>query len=140
MIRALLDANVLVSGFPAPGRTTSALIDRWRAGQFQLISSQHILAEVERAWIKPYWQARFGPELVERALALLRQEAVVTPLTVMVSGVASHPEDDLELAAAVSAQVDYLVTGDRMLQRLGSYQGVSIRSPRAFLDLLAAEG
>jgi predicted nucleic acid-binding protein len=53
--------------------------------------------------------------------------------------VATHPEDDLVLATAVSAHADYLVTGDRKLQRLGSYQGVRILSPREFLAVLAPE-
>lgn len=47
-----------------------------------------------------------------------------------------HPEDDLVLAAAVSARADYRVTGDSKLQLRGRYQGVIILSPRAFLDLL----
>ena len=52
------------------------------------------------------------------------------------SGVATHPEDDLVLATAVSAQADYLVTRDRQLLKLGSYQGVAIVSPTEFLDEL----
>ena len=44
------------------------------------------------------------------------------------------------LAVAVGAGVDYLVTGDRQLRRLGSYQGVRILSPREFLDVVASEG
>ncbi len=44
--------------------------------------------------------------------------------------------DDLILATAMSSQADYLVTGDKQLQDLGTYQGVTILSPRAFLDLL----
>jgi len=54
----------------------------------------------------------------------------------VVSGVASHPEDDIVLSSAVSAAVDYLVTGDRQLQETGSFQGVKIVSPRDFLTLL----
>jgi hypothetical protein len=49
---------------------------------------------------------------------------------------ATHPEDDLVLAAAVSAAADYLVTGDRQIRRLGSYQGVTIISPSDSLALL----
>ena len=49
---------------------------------------------------------------------------------------ATHPQDDLVLAAAVSAGADYLVTGDRKLLSLGRYLGVTIVSPRTFLTLL----
>ena len=60
--------------------------------------------------------------------------------TVRTSGVATHPEDDQILATAVSAQAEYLVTGDKKLQQLGAYQGVRVFAPRAFLDLLEATG
>lgn len=53
--------------------------------------------------------------------ALLEQEAVLTALTVAVHGIATHPEDDLILATALSGQADYLVTGDRQLLKLGTY-------------------
>jgi predicted nucleic acid-binding protein len=63
---------------------------------------------------------------------------VAVEITVEVRGVATHPEDDLILATAISARADYLVTGDRQLQALGSYQGVQIVSPRQFLTILQA--
>ena len=56
-------------------------------------------------------------------------------ITVEVSGVATHPEDDLVLAAAVSAGADYLVTGDKQLLKLGRYQGATILSPRDFAEV-----
>jgi predicted nucleic acid-binding protein len=106
VIRAVFDATTIVSAFPAtPGGTLVALVDRWRAGAFGLVVSDPILAEVGRAWTKPYWRSRFAEAQVERALALLRQEAEVVPITAEVSGIATHPEDDLVLAAAVSAGV-----------------------------------
>ena len=66
---------------------------------------------------------------------MIRFHAVLTPITATVQGVATHAKDDLVLATAVSASADYLLTGDAKLQRLGSYQGVTILSPRAFVQL-----
>ncbi len=137
MIRAVLDANALVSGFPASTGTLAEIVDRWRTGEFRLVVSQHILDEVGRAWTKPYWQTRFDPNQAERALALLRRRAEVIPITAQFTGVATHSEDDLVLATAVSASADYLATGDKQLQQIGSYEGVKILSPRAFLTILA---
>ena len=69
-------------------------------------------------------------------LGALEQLATRVVVTVVVSGIASHAEDDLVLAAAVSARVDYLVTGDKQLLKLGQYEGVIIVSPRDFLARL----
>jgi putative PIN family toxin of toxin-antitoxin system len=140
VIRAVLDANVFVSGFPAHGVPVADLVDRWRAGAFQLVVSEHILDAIARAWAKPYWHARLSQQQVDRALAVLRAEAEIVELTVAVQGVASHPEDDFVLATALSGAVDYVITGDKRLQRLGSYEGVTIVDPRTFLTILDALG
>lgn len=69
-------------------------------------------------------------------MELLHQDAQVSPITVEVSGIASHPEDDLVLATAVSAGVYRLVTGDKGLLSVGRYEGVVVYSPRDFLEWL----
>ncbi|MEJ7900756.1 MAG: hypothetical protein WKF63_02870 [Thermomicrobiales bacterium] len=40
------------------------------------------------------------------------------------------------MATAVAAKVDYLVTGDKYLLRIGEFRGILIVSPRQFLDLM----
>src|SRR5437763_6992324 len=111
MIKAVLDTNVLASGFVAQsGSTTPALlIDAWRARQYLLVVSTHILTELARTLQKPYFAARLSPAQVAADLQLLRSDGLLTALTVQVQGVATHPEDDLVLATAVSAKADYLV-------------------------------
>lgn len=69
-------------------------------------------------------------------MALLREEAAITPIAVNVQGVATHPEDDVVLATAVSARVDYLVTGDKGLLQLEHDQDIVMLTPRAFLNVL----
>lgn len=49
--------------------------------------------------------------------------------------VAGDTDDDQVLAAAVAAQADFIVTGDRRhLLPLGSYQGIEIVSPAQVLQ------
>lgn len=136
MIRAVVDANALVSAFPASAGTLAELVDRWRSGQFELVLSEHILTEVERAWSKPYWRARFASERIESVMALLRDFAEIVPITISVHGVATHPEDDVVLSTAVSARVGYLVTGDNGLLSLRLHEEVRLLSPRDFLSVL----
>jgi putative PIN family toxin of toxin-antitoxin system len=136
VIVAVLDTNVLVSGFPARTGVPSTLLDAWHNGSYHLVVSEPILEELAETWQDPYWRSRFSIEECERAIALLLREAIVTPLTTEVTGIATHPEDDLILATAISGKATYLVTGDRQLQALSDFQGVTILSPRAFLARL----
>ena len=139
MISAAWDANALASGvigLTVPASTPGALLRLWFADAFQLVTSDPILAELRRTFRKTYFRRRISPQQAQHALEVLRARAITVTLTVLVQGVASHPEDDLVLATALSANADYLVTGDRQLQKLGMYEGVVILSPRAFLDVL----
>lgn len=142
MITAVLDTNVLapaLRGVGNPANTLGELLRQWRDGRFQLVVSEHILDELRRTLETPYFSRSLSTQEREEAVALLATEAVLTPLTVSVQGVATHPEDDLILAAAVTAQADYLVTGDRKLRELGTYQGVRVITPGDFLRILSGD-
>ena len=137
MTKVVLDTNVLASGYVGflhPGSIPGQILHLWRERVFELVVSDHILMELAHTFEEPYFRNRLSPELIERDLTLLREEATFTELAVTVQNVATHPEDDLVLATAASARADYLVTGDKKLQKLGIYQGVVILSPRAYLD------
>ncbi len=69
-------------------------------------------------------------------MSLLRRKAELATVTVAVTGVAAHAEDDLVLAAAVSARVQYLVTGDAGLLAVGRHRGVTITTARFFRSLI----
>jgi predicted nucleic acid-binding protein len=105
-----------------------------------LIVSEHILSELERAFQDPYYRARISPQQAERTLRFLRTEAILTPLTVPVIGVATQPKDDLVLSTALSGQASILCTRDKQLLKLRSFQTVDILSPGEFLTLLESEG
>ena len=131
-----LDTTALPSGFTNAAGPAGQVLVSWLHGQFDLITSEHILAELSRTFHKPYFSRRLGKQRIANNLALLRSAACLVSITVAVQGVASHPEDDLVVATALSGQADYLITGDHHPQALGSYQVVTILSPRSFLHQL----
>jgi putative PIN family toxin of toxin-antitoxin system len=143
VIRAILDANVFASGvlrIDEAASTPGAILRLWQLGRaFELVTSDPLIAEIEHTVAKPYFAARIRRRASDLLVAALREQATRTEITVTVTGVATHPEDDLVLAAAVSAEADFLVTGDKQLQHLGGYRGVLIVSPREFLFILEQE-
>jgi uncharacterized protein len=131
--RVTLDANVLAPGFTSRGSASSRLIDLWRTGAFELILSEHVLKELARTLTDPYFATRLPHDDAAAILMLLSTTATVTGLTVEVSGVATHPEDDAVLATALSGQATILCTRDKQLLKLRSYQSVIILSPGELL-------
>lgn len=136
MIRVVLDVNVIVSGFPQTSGIPATLIDRWLRREYEVFTSEHIVAGVIRAWNKPYFRSRYAQGEVDRAIALLRRRTtIVSPLPVP-TGVADDLEDDLVLGTGLAANASHLVTGDRGLLRLATYEGLEMISPRDFLSVL----
>jgi putative PIN family toxin of toxin-antitoxin system len=142
VIRAVLDANTIVSGLARFRHGTSppvVILRAWLDERFELWISDELIDEVTRTLAKRWFLQRVEPGVRQAVIAALANAAHRVSLTVAVTGVATHPEDDLVLAAAVSAGADYLVTGDRGLQQLVRFRGVEIVSPRAFQAILEAD-
>lgn len=141
MRRIVLDTNVLVSGIVGathPGSVPGSIIRAWRQEQFAVVLSEHILSEASRALNKDYFRRRLSQRQIGQAIEALRRTATIAPITRDVRGVATHPEDDLVLATALSSNTAVLVSGDVQIQRLGSYEEIRILSPRQFLEELTA--
>lgn len=142
MIRAVIDANVFVSGDLGLRRELSPpcqLMHRWFAGTFALLNSDHLISEIERTLAKPYFTARISAEDMDLATSSLAERATRVVSSVWIHGKATHPEDDRVLATAVSAEAVYLVTGNAQLLALGRFAEIRIISPRAFLTILDQE-
>src|SRR5207248_6610231 len=118
MIRATLDTNVLAPGIiTSPQTVNGQVIQAWRDNKYSLVLSEAILTELSRTLSQPYFSARLTAAQIEATLNLFHSEATIVPRLVSVSGVATHSEDDLILATALSGRVDYLVNRDEKLHQ-----------------------
>jgi hypothetical protein len=88
MIRVVLDADVFISG----------VLGIWR--EESMPGAEYPLGPRKRSVSSSHDR--------RNAIAPLNQQTPIVEITHLVSGIASHPEDDLVLAAAVPAGVDYL--------------------------------
>lgn len=141
MIKVFLDTNTLVSGFVSfkhPERAPAQILHAWRAGLFELCISEHILIELKETFNDPYFQNRLSPDEIDKTVILLSEGCTLISNITPVSGVATHPEDDLIIAAVVSGKVDYFVTGDgSLLRKVGNfYRGAKLVTPNGFLQIL----
>jgi uncharacterized protein len=140
VIRAVLDANVLVSGSPATDGPLAEILERWRLGAFEVVLSEYLLDEVEAAWSGPYWRSRLAPGRTATFLRILRSHGMIVPLSHRVEGVAAHWQDDPVLATALSGNATFIVTGDKELLRLRRFEGIEIVTPGDFVTRLDEAG
>jgi uncharacterized protein len=138
-MRVVLDTNTLASGVLAhAGSPASTIVDAWREAAFILVVCEDILAELTSALAKPYFADRLARADTAEFLELLATTATLVAVQGAVSGAATHPEDDRILECAVVGEAAYLVTGDKKMQMLRTFQSVQIVAPRAFVEILAA--
>jgi uncharacterized protein len=133
-VRALLDANVLVSALLSRAGAPARLITLWLDAVFELVVCPELLAEVERALGQPTLRARIEPADAQRFVELLSELAEMVPAPEGPPPVHSEdPGDDSPLALAAREQI-LLVSGDKHLLALRGRAPVF--SPREFLDRL----
>lgn len=138
LLRVVLDTNVYVSGTILARGTPFEVLEAWRRQAYILITSEAIIAEIERVLRYPRIRDRYavGDLDIERLVESLHADALVVPGDYAVSGVSADPDDDKFLACALGAQADCIVMGDPDLLDLDRYQGIDILNPHEFLDRL----
>lgn len=118
-LRVVLDTNVLLSGIAFPGSVPGRILSAWRLGSVDVVLSLFIIEELHR--VLPRLSHRHG-------LSTLEMEDLLDILTIQAEVVDPQPAADPSLrdindqpilgtllAAARSANADYLITGDKDL-------------------------
>jgi putative PIN family toxin of toxin-antitoxin system len=133
MLRAVLDTNLYTSVFLYPQRPMFQILQRAGTGQYQLLTSPAIIQELGRVM-----RAYFGVEEKERVRRLKQLAAIADIITpqLTLDVITEDPSDNRILGCAVAGQADLIVSGNRHLLRLKSYQSIPIVQPIDFLRTL----
>ena len=137
----VLDTNVIVSSVLSPTGRPAEIIRRWEANEFDLATSQPLIAELEN--VLTYQRvSKYFKEPEEKVITLLRRlrtvATAVEPQSTL-DVVKQDPPDNRVLECAVGGGASYIVSGDRHLLDLKEYQGIVILNPAGFLAALALE-
>jgi putative PIN family toxin of toxin-antitoxin system len=126
-VRAVLDPNVLISALISRDGSPALVLRAWLDGAFELIASDQLLAELERALSYPKLRKRVVPSEAIEFIELLRRGARMvddpnTPPSVR----SPDPGDDYLIALAESVQA-MIVSGDHDVLELAGR--LPVRSP-----------
>ncbi len=128
-MRVTIDTNVFVSALVfggAPGE----VLDLHTDGAFVLCISPVIIAELRRVLAERFeWSAE---DLGAVVGPILSRAEIVEPVRQVWAS--SDPDDNHVLACALEGRADFIVTGDRDLLVLGTFEGIPILTVRRFLD------
>jgi hypothetical protein len=137
-MRVVLDANIYISSLISSKGNPARIVARWLAGEFEVVVSQEIFAEILRVT---------GYERIQKKYARVREQRVEFGQLIAQQGVWVEPEERLSVVTgdesdnryvecAVAGTAQYIVTGDEHLLEIGEYQGILILPPATFVTLL----
>ena len=136
MVRAVLDAGVLVSALITPAGTTARLLRAWEEGRFELIVSPVLLEELGTVLMREKFRSYVDEREARAYVALLRNQAIVVEDPAEAPRATPDPKDDYLPALADAAHAHVLVSGDPDLTETPGFS-VPVLTPRHFLDSLS---
>jgi uncharacterized protein len=138
-MKAVVDTNVLVSGVLSPRGAPAQILEAWREGRFQIVSSAPLVEELRRVLARPSIAGRLGwsPDQRRQFVSYFEESVLLVAPDPAIEAVLRDTADNRVIEAAVSGQADYVVSGDRDLLDVGTYEGIPIVTPARFLIVLA---
>jgi uncharacterized protein len=127
-VRIVLDTNVLIAAFLSRRGRCNRLVE-YCGREHHLVTSEFILEELRDKFRSKF---KMSPQLAEEGVvALTSRMEVVEPRPLAVP-VSRDPDDDWVLATALAGRCALIVTGDKDLLSLGSFNGIRIIPPADF--------
>lgn len=138
MVRVVLDANQFVSALLKPGSNPDAIMRLVREEKVILLLSEAICDEILRVLTYPKIRNRLNrsDDYLADFVKKLRAVAVITSGTLPLDPIKADADDTKYLVCAIEGKADFIVSGDRHLKDLKSFQGIRIVDPAAFLAVM----
>jgi uncharacterized protein len=130
MTRVVADTNIFISALMFGGLPGSFL-DLAFLRPFVLVTSPTLLDELDE---KLRGKFKVSPGDADMIRARLASCALVVTPGIVLEAIKEDPDDDRVLECAVAGEADYVVSSDRHLLKLGSYDGIPIMTVRQFMD------
>ena len=132
-MRFVLDTNVLVSALLLDNSISRRAFNR-ALDHGKMLFSLPVLAELNEVLSRKRFRKYVDEDDARRFLAVLVRVAEWVEVDAKITA-CRDPKDDKFLGLAVSGRATHLISGDADLLVLTPFQGISILTPDAFLEL-----
>lgn len=137
-MRVVLDANIFISALISSQGNPAMIINKWLSGEFDVLLSQPVVAEVLRVSGYERLQKKYKKIRQNRLefVELISEQCIWLDTTEPLTIVTADESDNRYIECAVAGSASYIVTGDDHLLAVGEYKGIQILKPAAFVALL----
>ena len=133
-MRVVLDTNVWISAVVYGGHPQE-IVQAATAGMIDVFVSEALMEELQAVLRRPQFGLRL--QFVQNTIAELGALVHWVVPEKHHQLVDEDPSDNVVIDCAVSAEADYIVTGDKHLLRLGKCGATHIVTPEAFTNSLS---
>ncbi len=129
--RIVIDTNVLISGIVFGGKPRQ-ILDLLAEQSVIIIVAEEILTELRRKISSKF------PEFIKdlnKVELLLKRDAVQIKLGVIPINISRDTDDNKFIEASILGKCSFIVTGDKDLLVLKTYENIRIVKPAEFLEL-----
>jgi len=130
--KVVLDTNLIASAFGWGGVPDQVLSLAVISRRICNCISPPLIGELQR--VLTYDKFDFTAEEQTFAMKLILDQSIVVYPEIAVSTLPNNDPDNRVLECALEARADCIVTGDKLLQSLHPWSGISILSPAKFLE------
>jgi len=131
-LKVVFDTNIYISAFVIPGGNAEEAYLRAIDADFELCTSIAILTELAQKLDQKFG---WGKQRIVQLITSISNVATVLKTTPWLKVLSDDPDNRI-LECALKAEADFLVTGDKHLLKLRSYENCEIIKLSAFLRIL----
>lgn len=136
MIRAVLDANILLAALRSRQGASFEIMSRYRKGEFALLISNTVLSEYDEVLKREGAGFGLSPSIVDRFLDALCAVAESFHTSSFWKPALPDADDEAFAQLALEAKVGYLVTFNQRHFPADRLPAVQVVSPREFFHVL----
>ena len=139
-MRAVIDTNVLISGFISRESYPAKLVDGWVDKRFEPVVSEEIIKEYREVFARDRFSALGSVEERLKLLGTLLsfEHVVLVNPQERICMVKDDPGDDIFLECAAAGECEFIISGDQHLLKLKQYKNIKVITAKEFIELLKA--
>ena len=131
---AVFDTNISISALLTTNGNPFRCLALAKIGQIESATCQEILNEFAEKLVVKF---KFSQETAQAAVEEVRSFSRLVNISTALKAVPADPDDDVVVECAVIGRATHIVTGDKHLLSLGTYQAIAIVKATELIGLLS---
>jgi uncharacterized protein len=130
----VFDTNILLSALFSTNGNPFRCLALAKIRQIESVTCQEILDEFAEKLLVKF---KFSQEMIQVAVEEVSKFSRIVEISGILKTVSADPDDDMVVECAVVGNATHIITGDKHLLALTTYEGIAIVKATEFVTLLS---